>query len=172
MSRPGPSGGAPREAPPLLSDTHVHLNLDSYDDDREPVIRRARDAGVRLLVNVGFDLATSLNSIELAEAHASIYASVGVHPHDALSLHDDLLTRLERAAEHPKVVAVGETGLDYYRDLSPREEQERCRSVAHKRDPEENGFERGHAISSRIVSATSASSRAEPPEDQRTRPLT
>ena len=126
MTLPEPSGGTPREAPPLLSDTHVHLNLDRFEDDREAVMRRARDAGVRLLVNVGFDLETSRESIALAERSESIYASVGLHPHDSAKLDDALLEELERLAAHPRVVAIGETGLDYYRDLSPRDEQRRA----------------------------------------------
>ncbi len=112
--------------PPLLADTHVHLNLDAYDRDRDSVIRRARDAGVGIMVNVGFDLATSRASIDLACRHDLVYASVGLHPHDAGKLDDELLAEFERLASHPKVVAIGETGLDYYRDLSPRDDQRRA----------------------------------------------
>ncbi len=126
MTLPEPSRGAPREAPPLLSDTHVHLNLDRFEDDREAVIHRASDAGVRLFVNVGFDLDTSRESIALAERHQSIYASVGLHPHDSAKLDDAFLEELEQLAAHPRVVAIGETGLDYYRDLSPRDDQRRA----------------------------------------------
>lgn len=109
---------------PPITDTHVHLNLDSYDGDREEVIARARAAGVEIMVNVGFNLATSRESVALAESAEFIYASVGVHPHDAATVTDDLLDELRRLAGHPKVVAIGETGLDYYRDLSPRGAQE------------------------------------------------
>ena len=108
---------------PRLTDTHVHLNLHEYSTDRVDVIARAEAAGVELMVNVGFDLDTSRRSIELAEAHESIYASVGLHPHDAAAYDDRLAAELKRMSEHAKVVAVGETGLDYYRDLSPRDEQ-------------------------------------------------
>lgn len=108
---------------PAITDTHVHLNLESYDDDRHEVIARAEAAGVRLMVNVGFDLKTSRESVALAEAHESIYASVGLHPHDAADATESLLNDLRSLAAHPKVVAVGETGLDYYRDLSPRDAQ-------------------------------------------------
>ncbi len=118
-----PENALPPPDPPI-TDTHVHLNLDSYDGDREDAIARARAAGVELMVNVGFDLATSRDSIALAESHESIYASVGVHPHDAAALTDELLEELRCLASHPKVVAIGETGLDYYRDLSPRGAQE------------------------------------------------
>lgn len=110
-------------ARPRLTDTHVHLNLDSYSGDRDDVIARARDAGVEFMVNVGFDLTTSRESIELAESFDSIYASAGLHPHDAALYDDALAGELRRMAGHPKVVAIGETGLDYYRDLSPRDSQ-------------------------------------------------
>jgi len=113
-------------AAPLLADTHAHLNLDDYRADRGEVIERARASGVGLIVNVGFDRATSDESVALSEEHSFIYASVGLHPHHAASLTDDLLERYERLAAHPKVVAIGETGLDHFRDLSPREDQERA----------------------------------------------
>lgn len=123
MSAERPFGGPGDPARLPVVDTHVHLNLDSYDGDREEVIARARAAGVEFMVNVGFDVATSRESIELARSHEFIYASVGVHPHDAASLDDGALDELRRLARRPKVVAIGETGLDYYRDLSPREDQ-------------------------------------------------
>lgn len=118
-----PSTGTAR---PLLADTHAHLNLDDYRVDRGEVVERARAAGVGLIINVGFDPATSDESVALAETHPFIYASVGLHPHHAASLTDDVLDRYERLAAHPKVVAIGETGLDHFRDLSPREDQERA----------------------------------------------
>ncbi len=126
MSTSETAEGASTQAPLLLSDTHVHLNLDPYAGDREDVIRRARSAGVGIMVNVGFDLETSLGSIELAERYEFVYASVGLHPHEAGELSESLLDELERLAAHPKVIAIGETGLDYYRDLSPREDQRRA----------------------------------------------
>lgn len=110
----------------LLADTHAHLDLDDYRHDREEVVGRARAAGVGFIINVGFDEATSDASVALSDAHPFIYASVGLHPHHAASLTDDLLDRFERLAAHPKVVAIGETGLDHFRDLSPREDQERA----------------------------------------------
>ncbi|MCK4916340.1 MAG: TatD family hydrolase, partial [Candidatus Eisenbacteria sp.] len=111
---------------PLLTDTHVHLDLKAYRKDRPQVIARALDAGVGFMVNVGFDLATSRASIELAEEHEFVRASVGLHPHSASTLTDDLLAQLSKLASHPTVIAIGETGLDYYRDLSPRDEQKRA----------------------------------------------
>ena len=111
-------------ARPPITDTHAHINLDSYDRDRDEVIARAHAAGVCFMVNVGFTLDTSRESVALAESNAFIYASVGVHPHEAAAVTDDTIDELRRLAGHPKVVAVGETGLDYYRDLSPRDAQE------------------------------------------------
>ncbi|MFH1502254.1 MAG: TatD family hydrolase [Candidatus Eisenbacteria bacterium] len=123
MAGSGRAGSDGRTPSPVLSDTHAHLNLKDYSRDREEVIARARAAGIGLLVNVGFSVQTSRESIELADSHDFIYASVGVHPHDASDLTESALRNLRSMADHPRVVAVGETGLDYYRDLSPREAQ-------------------------------------------------
>lgn len=123
MSEPGNAGSNGRNPARHLSDTHVHLNLDAYARDRGDVIARARSAGIEFLVNVGFTLDTSEESIELTRTHDFIYASVGVHPHDASTLTGEALSKLRAMTAGPKVVAVGETGLDYYRDLSPRDEQ-------------------------------------------------
>ena len=109
--------------PPALVDTHTHLDFSQFDADREQVTRRARQARVVRMVNVGADLASSRRSLALAEAHDFIYASVGVHPHDARTVDDAALAQLAEMAGHPRVVAVGEIGLDYYRDLSPRPQQ-------------------------------------------------
>ena len=111
---------------PLLTDTHVHLDLKAYHKDRPEVIARAIGAGVGFMINVGFDLETSRASIELAKKHEFMRASVGLHPHSASDLDDDLLADLSELASHPTVIAVGETGLDYYRDLSPRDDQKRA----------------------------------------------
>jgi len=107
----------------MLVDTHAHLDDERFDADRDAVIERAIDAGVAFIINPGVDLETSRVAVELAEKHACIYAAVGVHPHDAESLTDEACDRLRALAAHDKVVAVGEIGLDYYRDLSPREAQ-------------------------------------------------
>jgi TatD DNase family protein len=123
VSDPDRGVAVPATPTPRLSDTHVHLNLDAYSSDRDDVIARAFEAGVELMVNVGFDLETSLASIKLAESFDPIYASAGLHPHDATRFDDDLAAELKRMAGHAKTVAVGETGLDYYRDLSPRGDQ-------------------------------------------------
>ena len=106
-----------------LTDTHTHLDFPQFDGDRERVIERAATAGVRAIVNVGTDLASSRAAVALAEACPQIYAAVGVHPHDAKTLTGNMLEELRALALHPKVVAIGEIGLDFFRDLSPRDKQ-------------------------------------------------
>lgn len=108
---------------PTLVDTHVHLNLKAFRRDRREVVSRALSRGVNFMINIGFDLETCRASTELAEEFEFIRASVGVHPHDASSFDDEAAAELSRLVQHPGVVAVGETGLDYYRDLSPRDDQ-------------------------------------------------
>ena len=104
----------------MLIDTHAHLQMSDYDDDRDEVIARATEAGVECIINASFDLSSSQQAVKLAEEHENLYAAVGVHPHDAKLLDDKTLDALRDLAGHPKVVAIGETGLDYYRNLSPR----------------------------------------------------
>jgi TatD DNase family protein len=106
-----------------LIDTHTHLDFPQFDSDREQVIERAANAGVQAIVNVGTDLASSQAAVALAEVYPQIYAAVGVHPHDAKTLTAETLEELRALASHPKVVAIGEIGLDFYRDLSPRDKQ-------------------------------------------------
>jgi len=109
----------------MLIDTHTHLNLDDFDSDRDVVIVRAHAAGVESLIVVGIDVETTRAAIALAEAHPHLYASAGLHPHAAASLTPAMWNELRDLARHPKVVAIGETGLDYYRNLSPRQAQQR-----------------------------------------------
>jgi TatD DNase family protein len=106
-----------------LVDTHCHLDFPQFDADRAAVWERARAAGVTALINPGTDLLSSRRAILMAEQYPGIYAAVGVHPHEAASLDEPVLAELRRLAAHPKVVAIGEIGLDYYRDLSPRARQ-------------------------------------------------
>ncbi|MFS0577357.1 TatD family hydrolase [Sporosarcina sp. 179-K 3D1 HS] len=108
----------------MLIDTHVHLNADQYEEDVEEVIGRALDAGVKKMVVVGFDTKTINKAIELAEAYPYIYAVVGWHPVDAIDCTEDDLKWIESLAKHPKVVGIGETGLDYYWDKSPKDVQQ------------------------------------------------
>jgi len=109
-----------------LVDSHAHLDFPQFAGDREEVIKRAQEAGVRLIINVGADLESSRASIALAERYPLIYAAVGIHPHDARLLDESALRELRKLAQHPKVVAIGEIGLDYYRNFSPREIQRRA----------------------------------------------
>ena len=106
-----------------LIDTHAHLDFPRFKGDREQVIERATTAGVKAIINAGASLASSLAAAALAEAYPQIYAAVGVHPHDAKTVTGKLLEELRGLASHPKVVAIGEIGLDFYRDLSPRDKQ-------------------------------------------------
>jgi len=98
--------------------------MPDYRDDREAVIARALEAGVRAMVNVGYDLASSRRSVELADRYDYFFAAVGVHPHEAASFDEGTERELADLLSHPKVLAVGEIGLDYYRDLSPRDRQQ------------------------------------------------
>ncbi|MBN1179164.1 MAG: TatD family hydrolase [Anaerolineae bacterium] len=109
-----------------LVDSHAHLDFGQFDADRTAVIDRARDAGLVAVLNVGTDLASSRAAVALAEQYDFIYAAVGVHPHDAKTVTPAVLDALRSLARHPKVVAIGEIGLDYYRDRSPRPVQRRA----------------------------------------------
>lgn len=119
MTSPNPRGD---KLPPII-DTHCHLDLDDYDRDRPEVIRRARDEGLAGFINVGFNLPSSSASIDLAQARADFWATVGVHPHEAGEVGPGTLARLRDLALKTRVVAIGEIGLDFYRDLSPRPAQ-------------------------------------------------
>ncbi len=107
-----------------LVDTHVHLDFPEFDRDRAEVISRAQEVGVRTLINVGVDLQSSRASVQLAEQFPGVYAAVGIHPHDAKTATAEAVEELRQLAGHPKVVAIGEIGLDYYREHSPRNVQQ------------------------------------------------
>jgi TatD DNase family protein len=109
-----------------LIDSHAHLTAKQYRKDLAGVLRRAKEAGVSLIINVGYDVASSRAGLHLADLHDDVFAAVGVHPHDARTLDSDGLCCLEEMADHPKVVAIGEIGLDFHRNLSPRRSQERA----------------------------------------------
>lgn len=106
-----------------LFDAHTHLDDDKFQRDRETVIRNAEETGLGGIMNAAYDLHSSQAAIKLAEDYPFIYAAVGVHPHDATTLDDDALLTLELMAKNKRVKAIGEIGLDYYRDLSPRDVQ-------------------------------------------------
>ena len=107
----------------MFFDSHAHLDDLKYNDDRNEMLKRARENGVSYIVNVGYDLPSSKRSVALAEQYDFIYAAVGIHPHDAEAEGAKGIEELALLASNPKVVAIGEMGLDYYRDLSPREIQ-------------------------------------------------
>ncbi|WP_408008866.1 TatD family hydrolase [Pseudalkalibacillus sp. A8] len=107
----------------MLFDTHAHLNAVQFDDDREEVIQRALDEGVSHIVVVGFDRETIKGALDLAEGYDFIYAAVGWHPVDAIDMTEEDLKWIKELASHPKVVALGEMGLDYHWDKSPKDIQ-------------------------------------------------
>lgn len=109
----------------MIIDTHAHLDFPEYKSDLESVLSRAREADVGCIINVGTNLAASKKSIALANRFDAIYASVGIHPHDASKVSEQDWQTLELLAKDSKVVAIGETGLDYYRNRSPHEDQKR-----------------------------------------------
>ena len=125
-----------------MIDSHCHLDSEKFDADREAAIDRALAAGIERMVSIGSgDGPPDLEcGVRLADRHASIYATVGVHPHDASKAGDGTYPRLAELLRHPKVVALGEIGLDYHYDFSPREVQravfiEQMRVAADARKP-------------------------------------
>ncbi len=123
-SPPRPTAAA-RVAP--LIDIGINLGHDSYDADREAVLARAEAAGVVQMVVTGSSGPSSHRAVELARTHpGKLFATAGVHPHHATDLTDELLAELEQLAQHPEVVAVGECGLDYFRNFSPPAAQRRA----------------------------------------------
>ena len=107
-----------------LIDTHAHLDFPKFNKDRLEVIANSWDKGLTYIVNVGADLLSSRRSIVLAEEYPFIFATVGIHPHDASDLDEDALKELKKMASHEKVLAIGEIGLDYHYDNSPRDIQQ------------------------------------------------
>lgn len=107
-----------------MIDTHAHLNFEAFKDDYEEVIKRAQEEGVEAMINVGSNLETSEKAVELAKKFACCWAAVGVHPihgEDTRILgYEEIKRKLKKLARHKKVVAVGETGLDYFQIKSPR----------------------------------------------------
>jgi len=107
----------------IFTDSHAHLTLEAFDPDREEVLSRAREAGLRYLCTVG-SLARDADAARaLSEAHPFVYFTAGLHPHDARLWDAEKAGRLESIASHPRLLAVGEIGLDYHYDHSPRERQ-------------------------------------------------
>jgi len=107
----------------MLFDSHAHLDASKFDQDRDAVIKRAYDSGVKWIMNPGADYESSINAVKLAETYDFMYAAVGIHPHDAKTLDDMMLGLIKAMARKTKVKAIGEIGLDYHYDFSPRDEQ-------------------------------------------------
>jgi TatD DNase family protein len=110
----------------VLCDTHAHLDFDDFDKDRDEVIARAQNAGVSYIINPGCDLKTSKKALLLSQTYKPVYASVGIHPNSTFNAIPGDIMEIARLTSSPKVVAVGETGLDFYRDHSPRDVQIRA----------------------------------------------
>jgi TatD DNase family protein len=134
-----------------IFETHAHLNFPQFKDDRSQLLKKCFDSGIEYIINIGLDEETCLESIKLAETYDRVFATVGYHPHDAEKYDEAVLRKL---AKHPKVVAIGETGLDFYRNRSPKEVQLKAFEaqiklaieldlplVVHDRDAHEECFE-------------------------------
>ena len=107
----------------MLIDTHSHIQMTEFDADREETLARGKSAGIELMVTVGYHLEASQRAVEAAQRYPQVYASVGIHPHDARHYDEKTEQALRELAGSPKVVAIGEAGLDFYRDRSPRPAQ-------------------------------------------------
>lgn len=108
----------------MFIDTHVHLNADQYEEDLQEVIDRALEARVEKMVVIGFDRKTINRTMQLIEQYDFVYGVIGWHPVDAIDCTQQDLDWIEELAAHPKIVGIGETGLDYYWDKSPKEVQQ------------------------------------------------
>lgn len=109
--------------PIALIDSHVHLDFDKFDSDRSEVIARAHSADVQTMITIGCRLDSCKKAIAIAEQNPSVFATVGVHPHQAAETDDEEMAAIEDLLNHPKVVGLGETGLDYFYMNSPQETQ-------------------------------------------------
>jgi TatD DNase family protein len=110
----------------MLIDTHAHLDFPEFSEDLKGVLGRAKEAGVGEVVTIGISLDSSRKAVELADTYPEIYATVGIHPHGASSLSAQQLETLETLSRSRRVRAIGEVGLDYYRDRQPRMIQQYC----------------------------------------------
>ncbi len=108
----------------MLIDSHCHVFMSDYAEDTADVLARAWTAGVTELVLIGYDVESSGAAVQFADAHAGCYACVAIHPHHADQADAEALAVIERLADHPKVVGIGEIGLDFFRNRSPRPDQE------------------------------------------------
>jgi TatD DNase family protein len=109
-----------------LIDTHCHLNFHKYNEDRDAVIKRAQDAGVNRVIIPAIDLETCQEALDLSEQYDGIYAAVGIHPNITVGFDDAILNQIREWASHDKVISIGEIGLDYYWDKSPKDVQRKA----------------------------------------------
>ncbi|MFQ5771486.1 MAG: TatD family hydrolase [bacterium] len=110
----------------MLIDTHAHLYFAQFDEDRDEVIQRAFAANVKKIITIGIDLETCRKAIALAEKYDGLYAAVAIHPNDATKFNDRVVAEVKELSRHPKVVAIGEIGLDFYRNRSTAEMQKQA----------------------------------------------
>jgi TatD DNase family protein len=110
----------------MLIDSHAHLEMREFDHDRDEVVRRAKEAGVDCIVTVGTNLRDCRKAVAIAAQYESVYAALGVHPHDVKGIDEKTYDAISRLISQPKVVAYGEIGLDFFRNRSPRDVQIRC----------------------------------------------
>jgi TatD DNase family protein len=106
-----------------LIDTHCHINFDSYDEDRDAVIERAAEAGVSRIIIPAVDLKTSQEIVEMVKAYPNLYGAVGIHPNSTAAFESGWIDRLSEIAAEVKIAAIGEIGLDYHWDESPKTKQ-------------------------------------------------
>lgn len=110
----------------MLFDSHAHLDSYKFEEDRDEVIDRIKSSDIDLIMNPGADFQSSVDAVALSETYDFIYAAVGIHPHEADSMDDSMLMLLKSMAKKDKVKAIGEIGLDYFYDNSPRDIQKHC----------------------------------------------
>jgi len=109
----------------MLIDTHCHLDFPDFDNDRDDVVSRAKKEDVGFIVNVGSSLENSFRAIELAQKYDFVYATVGIHPHEADSFDENIFNQIKKLAKNNKVVAIGEIGLDYFKNYSKTDNQKK-----------------------------------------------
>ena len=109
----------------MYFDTHAHYENSRFDDDRDTLLGKMQDGDISLILNAACNLPSAQLSLEIADKYPFVYASIGVHPHDSKDMSDGTVAKLEELLKHPKAVAVGETGLDFHYDFSPRDVQKK-----------------------------------------------
>jgi len=107
----------------LIIDSHAHLDDDAFSSEIDMVMARARAEGVGAVINPGADVASSKAAVAIAAAYPEVYALAGIHPHEAAGVRDEAIDEIAAILSSPKVVGIGEIGLDYYRELAPRDDQ-------------------------------------------------